>query len=445
MRRAFSVFGVRSNKACFGRNPVKTSLTMQTHDLSQEDRDAIDRLNDQAKAMVQRTVGWAEINTGSTNTDGLVAFAPQLADTFSELRAEIELEPSKPFSHVDSSGETQEIETGPILRATARPEAPIQVVMSGHYDTVFPASSAFQSVRELDDGRLNGPGLADMKGGLCLMLEALKTFEAGPFVDRIGYKIVVTPDEEIGNFASAHALTEAAQSGAHIGMTYEPCMESGAMSGARKGSAVFDAVFHGLAAHAGRAHNEGRSAIAAAADFVAALERLNGQRDGVTLNTGRIDGGNAVNIVPDLAIVRFGARAPDSEAANWANVEIDRLIKAANARDGIHAHLHGGFYRPPKPRNRAQQSLFDAVRQTGQAIGLELEFIDTGGVCEGNNIFAAGVPNVDTLGVHGGRIHSDEEYVHVGSFAKRAALSALLLNRLADGRIDATAIKAQMA
>jgi len=164
----------------------------------------------------------------------------------------------------------------------------------------------------------------------------------------------------------------------------------------------------------------------------------------VTFNTGKIDGGNAVNIVPDLAIIRFGARAPDAEAASWATAQVDRLIAEAASNNGISAHGHGGFYRPPKPRNTAQQALFDAVYGTGRAIGLDLEFIDTGGVCEGNNIFAAGVPNVDTLGVLGGRIHSAEEFVDTSSFAVRGALSALLLNRLADGRIDAKAIKALM-
>jgi len=161
----------------------------------------------------------------------------------------------------------------------------------------------------------------------------------------------------------------------------------------------------------------------------------------VTFNVGAIEGGSPVNIVPDLAVVRFGARAPDAEASAWATQQVERLFARATARDGIHGHLHGGFYRPPKPRNSAQQALFDAVHATGRAIGLDLEFVDTGGVCEGNNIFAAGVPNVDTLGVRGGRIHSNEEFVVVDSFAERATLSALILNRLADGRMDGKRIK----
>lgn len=411
--------------------------------LSRDDEAAHERLASVSQDMIDRTCEWSDINTGSWNTEGLKQFAPVLADAFSELQADVELIQTNGFEAVTDSGKTEIQQTGPVILVTGRPQAAVQIILSGHYDTVFPKGT-FEGVTDIGDGRLNGPGLADMKGGLCVMLEALKTFEAGPLRDRLGYQIVLTPDEEIGNFASAEYLTRAAQSGAMIGMTYEPAMETGAMSGGRKGSAVFDIVLHGKAAHAGRAKDEGRSAIEAAAELVLGLEALNGKRDGVTVNVGSIDGGSAVNIVPDLAIVRFGARAPDAESAAWATEEIRKLYDRAASRDGIHGHMHGGFYRPPKPRNAAQQALFDAVHATGQAIGLDLEFVDTGGVCEGNNIFAAGVPNVDTLGVRGGRIHSNEEFVITESFSERATLSALLLNRLADGRMDARHIKSLM-
>lgn len=411
--------------------------------LSREDEQARERLGDAGEAMLSRTCDWAGVNTGSWNTEGLKTLAPQIADAFAALEADVVLEPARPFETVRASGAVETIETGPVIAVTARTEAPVQIIMSGHYDTVFPPGT-FEAITPLDGARLNGPGLADMKGGLSLMLEALKAFEAGPLKDRLGYRIVITPDEEIGNFASAHALEAAARSGAMIGMTYEPAMETGAMSGGRKGSAVYDIVLRGRAAHAGREKEAGRSAIEAAAELVLGIEALNAARSGVSFNVGAIDGGSAVNIVPDLAIVRFGARAPDAQSAAWAQAEVEALLARASARDGISGELHGGFYRPPKPRNGAQQALFDAVAATGAAIGLELVFEDTGGVCEGNNIFAAGVPNVDTLGVLGGRIHSSEEYVVTASFVERASLSALLLNRLADGRLDAAGIKAMM-
>lgn len=393
--------------------------------------------------MQARTFDWAKVNTGSWNRDGLEALAPDMANAFSALEAEIELIRTEPIEKVSNKGTIEAFETGPIIRITSRPQAEMQVVMSGHYDTVFPPET-FEVIKELEPDKVNGPGLADMKGGLSVMLGALQAFEQGPLKEKLGYQIVITPDEETGNFASAPFLTKAAQSGAMIGMTYEPCMDTGAMSGGRKGSAVFDIVLHGRSAHAGRAKEDGRSAVEAAAVLVLGLERLNGVYEGVSFNVGSIDGGSAVNIVPDLAIVRFGARAPDAEAAAWATHEVEKLLEQALATDGISGHMHGGFYRPPKPRNAAQDALFNAVSDTGRAIGLELEFVDTGGVCEGNNIFAAGVPNVDTLGVMGGRIHSDEEYVIMSSFVERAQLSALLLNRIADGRLDARKIKALM-
>ena len=422
---------------------VKPRAMNELSSLTRDDEAARERLAAAASEMVTRTRGWSAINTGSYNIEGLKTLAPKLADAFSALDAKVELVDGPGFETVGADGRISEMHTGPIVQVASRPSAPIQVVMSGHYDTVFPPGT-FETIRDLEGGVINGPGMADMKGGLSLMLEALKAFEAGPLKERLGYRIVITPDEEIGNFASSAALTEAARSGALIGMTYEPAMETGAMSGGRKGSAVFDIVLHGRAAHAGRAKEEGRSAIEAAAELVVGLEGLNGQRSGVTFNVGAIEGGGPVNIVPDLAVVRFGARAPDADASAWATEQVQRLFARATARNGIHGHLHGGFYRPPKPRNSAQQALFDAVHATGQAIGLDLEFVDTGGVCEGNNIFAAGVPNVDTLGVRGGRIHSNEEFVIVDSFAERATLSALILNRLADGRMDGKRIKELM-
>ncbi len=415
-------------------------MTTDLSTLSAEDEAARERLYATATEMLDRTKRWSAQNTGSLNIEGLCRFAPQLADGFSALEADIQLTDGPGFESVGSDGRTSEVFSGPIIEISARTDAPIQIVMSGHYDTVF-APGVFETVTDLPDGRVNGPGMADMKGGICVMLEALRTFESSRLKDLLGYRIVLTPDEEIGNFSSSGALTRAASSGALIGMTYEPAMETGAMAGGRKGSAVFDIVLHGRAAHAGRAKEEGRSAIEAAAELVMGIEALNNQFEGVTFNVGSIDGGSPVNIVPDLAIVRFGARAPDRQAAEWATQSVQKLFERAVARDGIHGHLHGGFYRPPKPRNAAQQALFTAVHSTGRAIGLDLEFVDTGGVCEGNNIFAAGVPNVDTLGVRGGRIHSPDEFVITESFPERALLSVLLLNRLADGRLDARRIK----
>lgn len=385
-----------------------------------------------------RLEAWCEINTGSANLAGLKAFLPILEHAFSALPGSLSRMALPPEPVISAHGVLETLELGEALHVAVRPDAPIKLVMTGHYDTVFPANSHFQTVSDLGDGLLGGPGVADMKGGLLILLEALKAFETLPCAHQIGYEILISPDEEIGSPGSGPILA-AIGARSDLGLTYEPALADGSMSGARKGSGNFAVSVHGRAAHVGRAHSDGRSAIAAAARFVAALEGLNNSRDGVTFNTGRIDGGGPNNVVPDLAIIRFNVRAPDEAGADWALDQVDQLTRTYLSGDGLHAHRHGGFTRPPKPRTPAQELVFAQVAAAGKAVGLHMIYKDTGGVCEGNNLAASGCANVDTLGPRGGLIHSDGEYAVLASFPERVALSLAILMGYASGQLDAKA------
>ncbi|MDF1681182.1 hydrolase [Ponticaulis sp.] len=411
--------------------------------LNETDKLVLAKIAGKGDEMCALTVDWSRVNSGSWNAEGLRRMVPLISQRLSILPGETELIDRGDIPQISAQGKERGHPTGPVIRHTCRQDAPVQIVFTGHYDTVFPPSAGFDDVKDIGEGKLNGPGLADMKGGLIVMTEALRAFEETECAEQIGYRIVISPDEEIGNPVSAEVIHETAL-GAHVGMTYEPALESGDFAGERKGSGNFSLVIKGISAHAGRAHADGRSAVLAAAKFVVALESLNGVRDGVTFNTGKIEGGGPNNQVPDLSVVRFNVRVPDQPATDWAQENIDKLVSDLNELDGISAHIHGGFYRPPKPFNAAQQALFSGVQETGRALGLELGWVSTGGVCEGNNVFAAGVPNIDTLGVRGGRIHSTEEFVVIDSFEERASLSALILCRLAEGRMDAHQIKKLM-
>ena len=414
----------------------------QLEKLNDTDQRALKFLSGRKDAMVEKAKQWSAINTYSGNLQGLQKFAAILQEELAQLDCSIDVIETPPMEKVADDGSIIQTFTAPVIEARARVNASVQVVLTGHYDTVFPEGT-FEQITDIGGGKLNGPGLADMKGGIIVMIEALKALERSELKNDIGYHVVLTPDEETGNFASRGRLELAAKA-AQIGLTFEPSMETGAMSGARKGSAIFDVILKGRAAHAGRNPEGGKSAIHAAAKFTDKLENLNFVRDGVSFNVGKIDGGGPNNIVPALAIVRFGVRAPDEEASQWAIDQIDKLLAEVCELGGISGHIHGGFYRPPKPRNKAQETLFQATKQTGHALGLDLEFVDTGGVCEGNNVFAAGTPNIDTLGVRGGRIHSHDEFVVTDSFEERAKLALLLLLRIADGRINAAQIKSLM-
>ena len=396
---------------------------------------ALDQLDQSGADMIATTKAWSAINSGSRELAGLARMADVLGDAFAALPGHLSRVQLHPTEAIRADGARIETPHGEALRLRVRPEAPIQVALTGHYDTVFPASSAFQTPFEEPDGRLCGPGVADMKGGLCVMLTALKAFEASPGAAAVGYEILLSPDEEIGSPASAVLLAELGRR-AHMGMTYEPALADGAIVGARKGSGNFSLALKGKAAHVGRAFADGRSAIVAAADAVLRIEALNDQREGVTFNCGAIEGGSPVNMVPDGAVVRFNVRAPDAASRDWALGAVRGAVEAVAARPGIEATLHGGFGRPPKPLTPAQEAVIGYVRAMGAALGLDLPVRASGGVCEGNNLAAVGCANVDTLGPCGGGLHSPDEFALMATFPERAKLSFLMLHGLAAGHFD---------
>ena len=400
----------------------------------------VDNLDDNAADMLSTVEKWSAQNSGSHNRAGLIAMRGLLSDRFSSLPAKLEEVALPKGEYVAKNGEVETITYEPALQVSVRPDAPVQLVLTGHYDTVFPADFHFQKPVQIDDDTINGPGTADMKAGLMVMLTALETLERSDNASTIGYTILMSPDEEIGSPGSSAILAKLGKR-SHLGLTYEPALADGSMAGARKGSGNFSLVIKGRAAHAGREHHIGRNAIAAMAEFIGGIEALNGQRDGVTFNIAKIDGGGAYNIVPELAIGRFNVRMKETEDMSWISVELDKLVSMLNQKDGIHAHMHGGFTRPPKPMAPANAQVFDWVKQAGSLLGQEIKWAPSGGVCEGNNLWASGCPNVDTLGVRGGDIHSDREFMKISSLVERARLSSVILMKLASGEFDAIAVK----
>lgn len=405
----------------------------------QADQTVLDHVAARADALVARAVAWAEVNSGSKNAQGLNRVLDLLETQARTLPAVVEHIPTAGSTTVADDGSVRAEAHADALKITARPEAPIQVVLTGHYDTVFPVESAFQHVVTRPDGALNGPGIADMKGGISVLLGALEAFETHPERHRVGWTVLLSPDEEIGSPASAPLLAELGARG-HVGLTYEPSLPDGTLAGARKGSGNFHLIVTGKAAHAGRAFDEGRNAVAGAAMIAAALHALNGQREGVSVNVAKISGGGPLNVVADNAVVRWNVRVPDQAASDWIMEQIDRLA-AVPPFEGLSLHLYGGFTRPPKPMDAAQTELFEAVRRAGVLLNQSIAWKPSGGVCEGNNLHAAGLPNIDTLGVIGGDIHSDQEYAWPASFAERARLSALILCKIASSEIDAARLK----
>lgn len=378
--------------------------------------------------MLAQVRAWAAVNSGSGNIEGLKTTAGMLADGFAALPGDIELVAPAPVERVRADGVIETVEHGRHLVLTVRPDAPLQLLFTGHMDTVFAADHSFQQQKWLEDGVLNGPGVADMKGGISVMLAALSVAERSTGFDRVGYQVMINSDEEVGSPSSAPLIAQLAKLKL-AALTYEPALPDGTLAGARAGSGNFSIIITGKSAHAGRNPDDGRNALLAAADLALRLKKLT--CEGLSVNPARIEGGSPNNVVPDHAVLRVNFRPKSPEMVQQTDANLRRLIAAIEAEHSVTAHLHGSFGRPPKPIDEGAAKLFGLVRQCGNDLGMDIAWKSTGGVCDGNNIAACGVPVVDTMGVRGGSIHSAEEFLITESLVERARLSALTILRIA--------------
>ena len=382
-------------------------------------------------SMLTQVESWAAINSGTGNLTGLAKIAALLADAFAALPGELLLVDPAVEESVSPEGNKTVIQRGKHLHLSVRPSANRRVLLTGHMDTVFPVDHSFQTLREVGPGIINGPGTADMKGGIAVMLAALRAFETSADASALGYDVLINSDEETGSTSSAALIARLAQ-GKIAALTYEPsALPDGTLAGARPGSGNFSFIITGKSAHAGRNPEDGRNAVLAAAALAIELAAM--KAPGLSVNPARIDGGGPNNVVPDHAVLRVNLRPATPAIEAQAKASIDNIAAGIAAAHEVSIHMHGGFGRPPKPMDAEAEALFGLVRQCGADLGQTIGWQASGGVCDGNNIAACGIPVVDTMGVRGGAIHSSDEYMIVASLAERAMLSALTLQRIATG------------
>ncbi len=300
-------------------------------------------------------------------------------------------------------------------------------MLCGHIDTVHEANSSFRTLEISADRRtVTGPGCVDMKGGLLIAVAALEALEECGVETSWGFAI--NADEETGSYHSEAALRAEA---AHydFGLVFEPAMTDGGLVVSRPGSGQFMIETHGKAGHVGRDFKNCVSAVNALADRILKAAALAKPDAGAILNIGPLRGGAATNIVPDHAAawgnVRFTTQAASEELAKG----LDALATDAAAMPRV--TVRRSFSRPLKPLTPGTEKLALAARSAAEDLGQSLPFGTTGGVCDGNNMQAAGLATIDTLGVRGGGLHTTGEWVEVASLVERCQLAAVLMSRLA--------------
>lgn len=400
-------------------------------ELDAEDVEIRVLLGEQQPEMEKLLADWVDRNTGSWNTAGLEAFAPLVADALKAIGFEVTIEPGVPLEYPDR----KDARTGPLIvaerKAQIAPEQARHFLLLGHIDTVFEPDSSFQKFAPDPDSprRAIGPGVIDMKGGLVVLLYALRALAESGDLARADVTVLVNSDEEIGSLGSRKRI-EAEARRAQLGFVFEPSREGGEMARSRSGVGQFHLSVEGVASHVATSQRDGRSAIVALAKKVIAIESLTDYDRGIILNVGTISGGTKRNIVPAHAEAWIDVRFDEVEQGKEVQRQLEQ-IAIANDGAGTKASLWGMLHRPPKPETPEVRELLALHREVAAALRLPTpEAVHSAGVTDGSITAAAGLPTLDSMGARGGGAHTDSEYIELASLSERATLAAIMLRKL---------------
>ena len=292
-----------------------------------------------------------------------------------------------------------------------------------HMDTVYPIGTIKSMPFQEKDGRLMGPGVADMKSGGVISLAAIKYLIDNDLFTSLPVSILFTSDEEIGSGTSKKWIEELALKSSIV-LVLEPGMPDGSIKIWRKGVGGFHIEIGGKAAHAGGDHANGRNAIEELAYQVIRIQKLTDYSLGTTLNVGVAEGGTVSNVVPDHAWMDVDLRVKVPEEADRIVNEINQLTPVL---DGTTMRITGGMNRPPMPYDDMMENTFSKAVDIANSIGIQLKGMGTGGASDGNFVAPLGIPLLDGLGAIGGNYHSQDEYILKDSLVSRAELLAAIL------------------
>jgi len=354
------------------------------------------------------------IDSGSYDKAGVDAVNAWLEDRLTTLGFAVERHPQTEF--------------GDDLLATLGGKGQGRVLLLGHSDTVFPSGTAAERPMTIQGDKILGPGTCDMKAGLLTGLYALEALREIGFDDYKSISYLCVSDEEIGGERHSIPLIHSEARQADAVLTLEAARENGDIVSARKGVCWYIVEAFGKSAHAGVEPEKGRNAIVALAHQIIALDKLNGLKPGVTVNTGHIEGGLAPNVVPDRAKIRVDLRAfSKDDMREFEDVFREQLAKTEIPGVKTAFRAEEGSYCPPMERTPAVAELEKLAQKAARELGFEVKGASTGGASDASFAAAEGAPVLDGLGPIGGLDHSPDEYIELNSIVPRTALLAKLI------------------
>jgi glutamate carboxypeptidase len=399
--------------------------------LSDSEKQLVAWVAERKAAILDELAAHVNLNTGTENIAGLDAYRDRLADDLAALGFRNTVRSSSPIEILSCAGGSQPIADHLVASRKGKGR---RLFLNGHMDTVFPADDEFQQLEILTDGTLKGPGVADMKGGIVIMLNALRALHAAGELEDRHITILLNSDEEIGSLGS-RALIETLAKQHDLGLVFEGSNQN-RLTRARKGLGQVRLKIIGRESHAGAAHEDGVSANLELARQVVEIEKLTDYELQSTVNVGVMGGGEKRNTIPGCADAHIDMRFTSTENGEALKEQILAISRQTGRQNSRYPELPKAeswavLHRPAKPINAQVDRLIEQAMGLSQQIGEPiLGGQYSGGGTDGSIAQAVGLPTLDSLGIDGDGAHSSRETATVDSLIARTQLAAVLISRL---------------
>lgn len=353
-------------------------------------------------------------------------------DSPASYREGVDLVAKRVFKELEEAGaSTRWDEEGKALIAEIPGDSRAPVLLLGHIDTVFPVGEAARRPFTVEGSRVTGPSALDMKGGVAVMLSALKALHSAGFSGR-PLKVILVSDEEIAhNGSKATVMLQREARGCAACFNCETGYEDNSLVIGRKGGVVFKAAVHGIAAHAGNNPRQGRSAIWEMAKKIDDIQNMTDWDKGITFNVGTIKGGTVSNAIPGYCEVEGDIRFQDPDISPFVKEELLKVLNHTYM-EGTKTELllyHEGML--PMKMTEENRKLFEFVKKTGEENGIPVsEGKLVGGGSDSGYVVYAGVPTVCAMGVKGRFNHTRDEYALKDSLFERAKLLGAVILKM---------------
>lgn len=374
----------------------------------------MDYLRRNLEPMLELIEKLVNIDSGSTCKAGVDKIGEILINEYKQMDLSIEIKENEEF------GNNIVIKHKEALKP--------EILLIAHMDTVFPIGTAAERPFTIKDGLAFGPGVADMKASQVTLLYAMKYLYEKNDAALKNVIIILNSDEEIGSPTSRELIEEISKE-VKYALVMEPARKDGSIVSSRRGGGRYTLHVHGRSAHSGVAPEEGRSAIEELAYKTIKLNHLTDHEQGISVSVGIVEGGDAVNMIPDSATGYVDVRVESDEQSLEIAKQIENICSVPDV-PGTTIDLEGGITRPPMELDDKNQKLLEIVKEVGSSFGLKVTDSHTGGGSDASFPSHLGVATIDGVGPIGGKLHNEGEYLEIDSLTERCFLLAETVSRL---------------